>query len=83
MTIKIVSDGTKAGTMIVNAETGELLENVTAVVWAYDAKECCSHCKLSVLNVEMDVVAEDPTKMVDPTNTKRLKLDIGGGLGFD
>jgi len=83
MTLKIVSDGTRSGTMIVNAETGELLENVTAVIWSYDANECCSHCKLSILNVEMDVIAEDPTKRVDPANQKRLKLDVANSLGLD
>ena len=31
MKIKIVSDGTGRGTKITNAETGELIENVSAV----------------------------------------------------
>lgn len=33
MRIKIVSDGTLTGTGIVNADTGERIENVKAVAW--------------------------------------------------
>lgn len=38
MKIKIIGDGTLGGTQIVNAETGERLENVTSVTWHLDTK---------------------------------------------
>lgn len=75
MKVKIVSDGTRAGTKVVNAETGELIQNVTAIVYTYAGKDCFSHCKLDIVNVEMDVVAEDPTKKIDPNNPKNLVFD--------
>ena len=33
MKIKIISDGTPNGTKIVNAETGEHIENVRGIIW--------------------------------------------------
>lgn len=37
MRIKIVSDGTRFGTRVLNAVTGEELERVTSVEWEFDA----------------------------------------------
>lgn len=36
--LRVLSDGTLAGTKVVNAETGELVEGVLAVEWSMDAE---------------------------------------------
>lgn len=38
MKLKIISDGTSAGTKVVNAETGEELKNVVRIQWEIEGR---------------------------------------------
>lgn len=38
MKLKIVSDGTKVGTRVVNAETQEVIEDIRSIAWSIDTK---------------------------------------------
>lgn len=57
MRIKIVGDGTPRGTTVVDADTGERLEGVTAVEWQMDARNLAT-AKITLLKVPVEVEAE-------------------------
>lgn len=56
MKLKIISDGTLMGTKIVNADTGEAVENVTALDLNVTAHGLL--CKLEIFGSAVDLVAE-------------------------
>jgi len=57
MKVRLVSDGTSIGSKVLNAETGELIENVTIASVSISARGVPT-AVLHFANVEMDVVAE-------------------------
>ena len=58
MKIKITSDGTIAGTKVSNVETGEQLENVSAINWTGDAASGQVVAHLNVVAVPVELVAK-------------------------
>lgn len=59
MKLKVVSDGTCGGTKVVNAETGEELENVVAVMWeANTARGLNSVAQISLMRMSVECVGE-------------------------
>ena len=46
MTLIIQSDGTAAGTRVIDAESGQIVENVTAISWVWT--ETRGHCAASI-----------------------------------
>jgi hypothetical protein len=58
MKIKIIGDGSLANTQVLNAETGERLENVYFVSWKLDGRDGCSIVNLVIRNVPIDVSGE-------------------------
>lgn len=57
MRLRIVSDGTRQGTKVVNAETGEPIQNVTAVSLTIHPK-IGTVLRVEVLGVEVEVEAD-------------------------
>lgn len=60
MRIKIVSDGTVGGSKVVNAETGEQIENVRGIELLLSA-DTGVHCMIDVMQPEIDAECD-----VDP-----------------
>jgi hypothetical protein len=70
MKIKIISDGTVVGTKIVNAETGELIENVISVDWKISVRDdhqgwrdgygALPTCIVEFVGVAIDATGEIP-----------------------
>jgi hypothetical protein len=58
MKIKILSQGLPFGTQVVNAETGEGIENVTKVEWVADIKDSLCRCKIEVFQVPVEIEGE-------------------------
>lgn len=54
MRLKIVSDGTREGTKVVNAETGEEVENVVAVRWEGDARNPDTYAQISLMKIQAE-----------------------------
>ena len=59
MRLKVISDGSPAGTKCVNAETGETIENVQCIAVEIDAREGVS-VHLKVVLLEVDIIVELP-----------------------
>ncbi len=60
MKLKIISDGTKPGTRIVNAETNEEIEDIRSIAWSIDAKngypaECVIRLYSPLVETEQEV----------------------------
>lgn len=63
--IKIVSDGTALGTRVVNAETGEAVDGVTAIRWSVDWKSGQVRAIVEYTAVPVELVAHtsDPRQV--------------------
>ena len=59
MLLKIVSDGTPWGTKVVDAATGETVENVQAISWDVDAARGLSRMEMRAVNIPVEIVADD------------------------
>jgi len=70
MKLKIVSEGTGATTKVVNAETGELVENVMGLEISMDA-----------FNLEAVIVIRDPYLSLENISTQEIKQ--GDSTGDD
>ena len=61
MKLRIVSDGTILNTSIVNAETGEALDQVTCVSWQLGVgRHLRAHCIIELEGVPLDLTVVDP-----------------------
>lgn len=58
MRVKIISDGTAVGTKLVNAETGELVENVTSLTWSATAGHGHGVANLTIEWVPAEIEAD-------------------------
>lgn len=56
MRLKIISDGSRKGTRVIDANSGEEIEGVTNVewYWAYEDNDAVPYCKLYVESVPLD-----------------------------
>jgi len=58
MEIKLISDGTGPNTRIVNADTGEEIENITDIKFEISAKDLVSKAVITFVKVGCDLKAE-------------------------
>ena len=59
MKLKIISDGTIAGTQVINAENGERVENVQAVSWRGDVNgSLFSEGTIRIMAMEAEITSE-------------------------
>ena len=57
MKLKIISDGTANGTKLINAESGEILENVKSVKWFCDTGDYrISRVVIEIVNVPTEII---------------------------
>jgi hypothetical protein len=61
MKLKIISDGTYLGTKVVNAATGEAIENVTSIRWDVDWRNGIAEAAIEFrfIGVEFHVWQDD------------------------
>lgn len=80
MRIKIISDGQFHHTKVVNAETGEALENVTEIEWSIgnDGLDRIAECTLKLIDVEAELGAEVFDDPVKDEWGQRLTTDVPG-----
>lgn len=71
MKTKIISEGVGRETKIINAETGERVENVTAIHW-FCAANGCATATLEFIAVEADLIGETDQKIdIGPVTEKQ------------
>lgn len=64
MKLRIVSDGTPLGTHIVNAETGERIENVLGVQWEINGRQT-ARAIIEVKDVPVDLRVDAQIRLTD------------------
>jgi len=57
ITIKVISNGTANGTMVVDSATGERIKNVVSVHWSVKVNDV-SDCSIVFRNVPAEITAE-------------------------
>jgi len=57
MRVKIISTGEPFDTQVVDAETGEVIENITAIVWGVDLEHGC-WANIKIRGVPVEIAAE-------------------------
>lgn len=58
MRVKVVSDGTRSGTKIVHADTGEVLENVIFAEWTTEAFDGSTRLELTIAEPTVEIEAD-------------------------
>lgn len=72
MKIKIVSDGTVRGTKVVNADTGDWIEGITAIEWRVEAGARTARANIEMMKIPVEMAAT-----VDKATTKYFNGDNG------
>ena len=66
MKLKIISDGTIPGTKVINAETGESIDNVQSFVITAYAKKGIVEATIKLVHTEFDMVVEKKKRVRKP-----------------
>lgn len=67
MRIRIVSDGTAEGTHVVDAATGDVIDNVVAVSWSVEVPGCSpTEATFKCAYVEVDIESEAKPELEAP-----------------
>jgi hypothetical protein len=57
MKLKIISDGTNAGTHLVDTDTGEVIHKIQKLTWEVDAKNCITTTTVEISNIPVEIVS--------------------------
>lgn len=77
MKVKVISDGTSFGTYVVDVETGERLEDVTAVKWEIDPRRdmlCRVTLEMGKIPVELEADADDMSVVIPLPRSLERKM---------
>lgn len=55
MKLKVISDGTALGTKVINAETGEAIENISRISWELDASVYIAQAVIEVIEIPVEL----------------------------
>lgn len=58
MKIKIISDGTPNGTLVVDADTGEKVDNIYSIKWELLVTDGMADVELGILMVPVELVGK-------------------------
>lgn len=59
MKIKIITDGTKTGIKIANADTDEIIENVIDVDWSADVKNATVYAIIKIKDPSIELIVPE------------------------
>ena len=76
MKLKIVSDGTRAGTKVVDADTGEVLEGVHMLSWGFSAGDQMADAMIAVEGVQVDIESTVDVVHIPRTAPAVLNIDV-------
>lgn len=73
MKLKIISDGTNAGTRLIDEDTGEAIPLIQKLTWEADAKDLCTKVTVELLNIPVEIVSKSEVELLD-FDANELKL---------
>jgi len=87
MKLKIISDGTNAGTKLINEDTGESVEFVQKISWEVSAKDFTCKAIVDFINIPVEITSKtevqlhswDPkTRVISHSKTFEKEIKILG-----
>lgn len=85
MKLKIISDGTNAGTKLIDEDTGEMIHLIQKLTWEANAEEVCTKITVEFINIPVEIVSKaevdlieyvDQGKSWEPVHTKTFEKQI-------
>lgn len=70
MKLKVISDGTNAGTRLINEDTGEYIGLIQKIVWEAGAEFPITKTTIELLNVPVEIVTKANIDLVEPRFNK-------------
>lgn len=65
MKLKIVSDGTNAGTKLIDEDTGEMIHLIQKLTWEADVKNFSTKVTVELLNIPVEIVSKVDVELLD------------------
>ena len=78
MKIKIISDGTLSGTVVVDAETNNIIEGVHMISWSFESGADKPDALIAIDGVAVEIVSE-----TDIIRLNRTTEVVRPGVAFD
>lgn len=75
MKLKIISDGTNAGTKLVNAETGEMVNLISKITWGAMANEALTTASVELFNIPVEITTKAIIETLD-TSSKPISQEL-------
>jgi hypothetical protein len=85
MKLKIISDGTNAGTKLIDEDSGEMIHLIQKLTWECNAKDHSTKVNIELLNIPVEIVSKAEVDLLEfkkensyqkPIHTKFLKRKI-------
>ena len=65
MKLKIVSDGTNTGTHLVDADTGERIQQISKLSWEASADSLLTTTTVELINIPVEIIAKAEVDLLD------------------
>lgn len=65
MRLKIISDGTNAGTKLIDEDSGEMIHLIQKLTWEADAKEMMTKITVEFINIPVEIVSKAEVELLD------------------
>lgn len=85
MKLKIISDGTNAGTKLINEDTGEAIHLIQKLSWECNVEDMVSKVTIELLNIPVEIVSKADVELfellptnqyIEPLHTKSFEKEI-------
>ena len=81
MKLKIISDGTNAGTHLIDQETGQKVEGVSKLTWDANCKKFSTTTNVELLNIPVEIVSSAQIDLFEWTEANCEMIDEIGTDG--
>ena len=82
MKLKIISDGTKLGTELINSDTGQAVEGISKLTWKVDVSDLTTKTIVELINIPVEIVSKATVDLVELTKASGY-VDEGFIKSFD
>lgn len=65
MKLKIISDGTNAGTKLIDEDTGKMIHLIQKLSWEADAKEWATKVTVEFINIPVEIISKAEVELLD------------------
>lgn len=73
MKLKIISDGTSAGTKLIDEDTGEMIHLIQNLTWQQSGEDYASKVTIELINIPVEIVAKAEVELLEYDSAWELK----------